>query len=100
MNQAWENGEKPNFGPDFGPFGPNLGPKNIFRGFYLCQMLDIVASSYHIQLQEKHIIQTQENSKKPYFRPDLGLLGPNSGHQNFFIILVMRHCSKLSFYAI
>ena len=29
MNQTWENGEKPNFGPDLGPFGPN------FYGFYL-----------------------------------------------------------------
>ena len=24
MNQTWENKEKPNFGPDFAPFGPNL----------------------------------------------------------------------------
>ena len=28
-NQTWENGEKPNFEPNFGPFGPNLDP-NIF----------------------------------------------------------------------
>ena len=34
MNQTWENSEKPNFGPDFGLFDLNLGPKNIFRGFY------------------------------------------------------------------
>ena len=34
MNQTWENGEKPNFGPDFCQFGPNLGPQNFFRGFY------------------------------------------------------------------
>ena len=31
MNQTWKNYEKPNFGPNFGPFGPHLGPKNIFR---------------------------------------------------------------------
>ena len=32
MNQIWENGEKPNFGPDF---GLNLGLQNFFREFYL-----------------------------------------------------------------
>ena len=32
MNQTWENNKKPNFGPDFGLFGPNLGPK-IIVGF-------------------------------------------------------------------
>ena len=36
MRQTWENGEKSNFEPHFGPFGPNLGPsknlkaKNLF----------------------------------------------------------------------
>ena len=34
MNQTWENGEKPNFGPDLGPFGPKLAPQNFSRGFY------------------------------------------------------------------
>ena len=24
MNQTWENGKKPSFGPDFDTFGPNL----------------------------------------------------------------------------
>ena len=33
MNQAWENYEKPNSGPDFGPFGPHLGPINFLVGF-------------------------------------------------------------------
>ena len=28
--------------------------------------------------------------------PDLGPLGPNSGRHDFFIKLVVRHCSKLS----
>ena len=35
MNQTWENGNKPSFEPDFAPFCPNLGPKNVFPGFYL-----------------------------------------------------------------
>ena len=47
-------------------------------------MLDIVASYHRIQFQGKIVIQTQENGKKPHFRPDLDPLGPNSGHQNFF----------------
>ena len=33
MNNSWENSKKPNFLPDFGPFGPNLGPKIFFREF-------------------------------------------------------------------
>ena len=33
MNQACENGEKPDFGPNFGSFGSNLGPKTFFVGF-------------------------------------------------------------------
>ena len=24
MNQTWENGKKPSFGPDFDPFGPKF----------------------------------------------------------------------------
>ena len=30
MSQTWENGKKPNFGPDFGPFAQNLGRQNFF----------------------------------------------------------------------
>ena len=30
------------------------------------------------------MLQTQENSKKPHFGPDLGPLGPNLGHKSFF----------------
>ena len=47
-------------------------------------MLDIVASYHCIQFQGKLMIQTQENGEKPYFGPDLGLLGQNSGRHFFF----------------
>ena len=33
MNQTCENAKKPNFGPDFDPFHPNLGPKLFFVSF-------------------------------------------------------------------
>ena len=33
MDQNWENLEKPDFGPDFGPFGPHLGCETFFVGF-------------------------------------------------------------------
>ena len=33
MNQTLENYEKSNLGPDFGPFGPHLGPQIFFLGF-------------------------------------------------------------------
>ena len=48
-------------------------------------MLDIVASYHCIQFQGKQMIQTQENGEKPYFGPDLGLLGQNSGRHFFFL---------------
>ena len=33
MNQTWENGEKPDFGPNFGPFDPNLWPQFFFISY-------------------------------------------------------------------
>ena len=59
-----------------------LWGSKTFRGLYLYQMLDIVASC--IQFQEKLMIQTQVNGKKPHFGPDLGPLNPNLGCQFFF----------------
>ena len=29
MDQTWENGKKPSFGPNFGPFGPSSGPHAV-----------------------------------------------------------------------
>ena len=47
-------------------------------------MLDIVESYHSMQFQGKRMIQTPENGEKPHFGPDLGLLAPNLGHENFF----------------
>ena len=51
-------------------------------------MIDIVASYHCMQFQRKVMTRTPENGKKKrHFGPDLGLLGPNSGHthkKNFF----------------
>ena len=31
MNETRQNGKKPSFGPDFGPFGPNSGRQIFFQ---------------------------------------------------------------------
>ena len=59
--------KKINFGPDFGPFGPNTGLQIFFVAFYLFLMLDIVASYHSMQFQGKLMKQTGENGKKPSF---------------------------------
>ena len=45
-------------------------------------MLHIVTSYHCIQFQEKGIIQTQENGKKPHFRPIGPKLGPIKSWEN------------------
>ena len=37
------------------------------------------------------MIQTQENNEKPYFEPDLGPLGLNSGRKFFFSKIWLHH---------
>ena len=67
-------------------------------------MLDIVTGYHCMQFQRKYMIQTQENSKKPHFGPDLGQLGPNSDCQNLFsknlTLSVTRYHGQLSSYKI
>ena len=40
------------------------------------------------------MIQTQENREKPHFGSDVGILGPNSGHQNSLDIMVSYYHVK------
>ena len=58
-------------------------------------MSNMVASYHCIQFQRKPMIETQENGKELHFGTDLGPLG-----SIYSIKLVVRHCSKLSSYAI
>ena len=89
MNQTWENGEKPSFGPDFHLFGPNLAPK-IFsqsltstRSCTLSQV--IIIFNFKGNLWSK-LLKMVKNLQI-------------SVHQNFLLKLVVRHCFKLSSYA-
>ena len=72
LNQTWENEKKQtNFGPDFGSFGPNLDPEELFREFYLYYMLHIVASYHCMLFQGKLINQTWKNGKNLVLSPIL-----------------------------
>ena len=85
-------------------FWPNLGPLKLFSWvlpllvYRQCSKL----SSYAIFRKTND--PNLKNDKKANFGPNFGPFGPNLGHQIFFLrvlhLLVVRNCSKLSFYAI
>ena len=58
MIQTQEDGEKPHFGPDISPLGPNAGRQKFFPKIWFCQSLDIMASYHHEQYQKKLMIQS------------------------------------------
>ena len=91
MHKTWENGKKPSFGTDFGPFVPNLGPKD----FWILTLLDVRHScklSLYMIFHGKLKKQTWKNGKKNL------VLGP----KEFWILplLDVRHSCKLSLYMI
>ena len=53
-----ENGEKPHFGHNLGPLGPNSGRQIFFSNIWLRQSLDIIVSCSNVQHQEKVMIQS------------------------------------------
>ena len=65
--RKWQ--KKTNFGPNFSPFGQDLGSPNYFHGFYLSWYLDIVPSCHPMQFTRKRMNQTCQNGKKPNFGP-------------------------------
>ena len=50
-----------------------------------------------MQFQGKLMIQTQENSKKPHFGPDLAPFSQNSGHTIVFIFIFYFFFQKSGF---
>ena len=61
MNQTWENGKKPIFGPDLSPFGTNSGCQFFFSKIWLRQSLDIMVSYHHVLYQKKLMVKSWEN---------------------------------------
>ena len=59
VSQTWQNSKKPNFWSGFGRIDPSLGHQIFFRGFYLYEMLDIVAGYHFLEFQGKPMTQTQ-----------------------------------------
>ena len=63
-------------------------------------MLGIVASYHCIQFQRKIMNQTFKNGRKPSFGPDFGLVWAPRFFSWILPLLDVRHCSKISLYAI
>ena len=60
--------KRPNFGPDFGSFDPNLSPKIFYVGFTPTGCLKLLQGiTVSTQFQGKLTIQTQENGEKNSF---------------------------------
>ena len=77
--------------------------QHFFYGFSLYYIIDTVASYHCMQFQGILMNQIWENGKKPTFRTDFGSFSPNLGQEIFLWILPpphIRHCFKLSLYAI
>ena len=102
MNKTWENGKNPSFGPDFDPFGPNLGSKFFFwwilplLNVRHCSKLSLYAISR--KTNEPNLRKWQKNP--PSFWPDFGHFGPQKCFSLVLNIRHIRHCCKLSLYAI
>ena len=105
INQTCENGKKPSFGHDFGPFGPKFDPQKNFLWFL--PLLDIIYC-YKLSLYVMSRKTNEQNlrkakmPKKPSFWP---YFGPKWGRQIFFFFknltsLVTRYHGQLSSCAI
>ena len=90
--QIWENGNKPNFEPNFGLFDPNLGPQKIFF-----QVLLLLVVRYCSKLSSYAIcMKTNEPNlkkwQKPSFGTDFGLFGSNLDPKMFFAGFTSIRC--------
>ena len=98
MTQTWKNNKKPNFEPDFGPFGFFLQALPLLIIGH-CPKL----SSYAIyrKTNEPNLRKWQ---KKTNFGPDFSPFGAKCDSKIFFFmslpLLEVKHCCRLSLYVI
>ena len=60
MNKTWENGKKPSFKPNFGPFGPYSGRQFFFQNLTL-SVTRYYNYHHYMRYQKSLIIQSWEN---------------------------------------
>ena len=84
--KKWQ--KKPSFGPNFSPFGWNLGHQTFFSKIWVRQSLDIMVSYDHAQYQKKLMIKSWENLVTDGQIDDNDFIGrcrTNVEHAIFFI---------------
>ena len=82
-------------------FGPNFVPPNFFRRFQLYQMLYIVVSCHCMQFSWKtNEPNLRKQQKNLVSGPILSKFGSQKFLQWILPLLDVRHCCKLSLYAI
>ena len=79
MNQTWENGKKPSFGPDFGPFGPNPCCQNFFF-----KKLAPSVIRCHGQLSSCKISEKNNPEKTQWWMDDIRTDGQTTDQQGWF----------------
>ena len=86
MHQTWDNGKKPNFGPDFGRFKPDLDPKKVFS--WILPLL-LVRHCCKLSLYAIWRKTNEPNLRK--WQKKL-VLGPNLGQKIIFMGFASTKC--------
>ena len=78
--------KKTNFGPDFGPFGPDLGHQRVFAGFISTVVRHCFNLSFYAIYRKGNELNLRKCQKNPTnFRPIFGLFGLNLEPQTFSV---------------
>ena len=95
MSQCRDISRKPNFGPNLGLNGPNLGRKFFFQPQDHPCLLDIMSVYHNMQNQKNVIIQTRENDQKPQIWSNLDPFCPILAQKILFSKIGLHHFLKL-----
>ena len=79
--RKWQ--KKPRFGPVFGTFGPNFGPKNFFRRFYTTRCLTLLQPVIYAVSRTANEPDLRQ-WKNPNFEPNFGPFWAKFGPRKFF----------------